>query len=306
VDYYTYTASDNVAAVVLSCNIKLQIWGTPEIVAYRMRNETTQTYLSWCTANPSISDYMTETEWTLSQGSGVKEICIQAMTYNGVTAEFCVPVIADYSSTTFEVKLYSDSNCSELLPIYNGMQVAATLLNVASGNINLNKTIYVEIIPSRVIKFVNDIHEVTYDVLQQGDNDIFDQVAVDQSTEGSQVFRGSFTIYREDNILNVDGLARIRVNFPDECQTDVAVTFGSFTKDSLNLTSMDTQFGETTTEENSLDPYRQDISGRIGVGMTIRPNEDPYFIFGDPSFYMQKADPHQSGIPQPQDESSGG
>jgi hypothetical protein len=273
------------------------------MVAYRLKNEFETNYLNWCGANSEISDYMVETEWTLSQGSGVKEICIQAMTYNGVTTEFCVPVIADYFSTVFEIKLYADDSYAELLPTYNGMHVAATLLNTTTGDANSNRIIYTEIIPSRQIEFTSDIHDITYDVLQQGDNDLFDQVATEQFTEGRQVFRGSFTVHKEDNVLNVDGLARIRVNFPDECQAETSVALGSFVRDSLNLT-IDTQFGEVAAEENTLDPYRQDISGRIGVGMTIRPNEDPYFIFGDPSFYTKKEDPVQPGIPQPEESGS--
>jgi hypothetical protein len=295
VDYYTYTASGNVAAVVSECKIKLQIWGSQELVAYRLKNEMESNYSDWCAVSPQVSDYMTETDWTLSQGSGVKEICVQAMTYNGVTVEFCVPIIADYSSTTFEVKLYADESYSELLPIFNSMYVAATLLDTDSGSAAMERTIYVEIIPSRTVEFT-DIHEITYDVLQQGDNDLFDQVAIEQFPEGRQVFRGSFTIHREDNVSNVDGLARVRVSFPDECQAETAVAFGSFTKDSLNLTSRDTQFGDVTAEEDALDPYRQDISGRIGAGTTIRPNEDPYFIFGDPNFYLKKEDPTQHGV----------
>ncbi len=297
VDYFTYNASRQVTPVVSDCNIALQIWSTPEVVALRFKNENEPNFSEWCPATPEISDYFTEKEWKLSSGSGVKEVCIQAMTYTGVTAEFCVPIVADYNPVIYETKLYADDTYSEPLPQFNGMFVAANIFDKTTGNANNVRTIYVEIIPNIDIRSDG----VNFDIIQQGENDLLDLPATGATgSDGRVVFRGSFEINKEDNVFNKDGLARVRAKFSAACEDDTFIpASGVFEKDRFNSMSEDSQASIQEGVGDSLKEFRQDISGRIGVGITIHPNEDPYFVFGDPNFFLDKKEPNQTGVNQP-------
>jgi hypothetical protein len=286
--YYTYNAAGQITAIVSTCQIVLQVWGTPETVAYRFKNETDTAYSSWYAATPEISDYMTEINWTLSKYSGIKEICVQAMTYSGITTEYCIPIIGDYASPNYSVYFYFDDQYSESLPVLNEMYVAATKFDTSTGESVVNATIYIEIIPDKTVEFGDQQHKVTFDVLQQGNSDAYDLATTEHFVDGRQVFRGKFTIYKENNVLNIDGLARIRVNFPENCAGESTLVSGPLVKDSLNIVNVNSA-SEEDEHKTLLDAYRQDISGRIGVDILIRPTEDPYFIFGNPDIFLKES-----------------
>ncbi len=299
VEYYTYNSSGQVVPVVKDCDISLQIWATPETVAIRLKNENEFNYGNWCPFTPEISDYYIEKDWKLSNQSGIKELCIQAMTYSGVTSEFCIPVIADYDKVVYEIKLYSDSDYQVPLPTYEGLFVASTKFNETTGDPILEKTIYVEIIPSVNVESDN----INFDVLQQGANDLYNLPAnkTNDST-GRIVFRGEFSVNREDNIFNRDGLARIVARFSGRCeQASFVAAQDIFDPDKYNWMAGRSQISGTTSDEFA--DYRR-TSGRVGTDLLIRPTEDPYFVFGDPNFFLEKKQSRQTGVQQSGEQSS--
>lgn len=306
VQYYTYNAAQQVAAVVNKCQISVQVVSSPEVMALRLRNENESQFSAWCPASPEITDYTTELAWTLSPGSGLKSVCAQAMTYGGITTEFCVPIIADLDRVVFEVKLYSDDQYTQLLPQYDGVFVASTLWEVETGGAKDSRTVYIEMIPSKDLGLPNGVNFINFDVLQQGDGDLFDQVAEEQTVNGRQVFQGTFEVYKEDKVLNKDGLARIRIRYFGECEQSGSVVSGSFSRDNLNVTFQDATTSVFEGLTDTFEEYRQPISGRIGVGMPIRPQEDPYLVFGDPGFFIEMKEPEAQGLRQELDSSSSG
>ncbi len=314
VDYFTYNASGTVSPVVSVCDIKLEIIGTPEVVAFRVKNENESDFGSWCPWSPEIGENMVQTSHRLSPSSGVKEVCVQAMTYAGVTGEFCLTVIADYDRIIFETRLFSDDLYSLPLPKHEGFAVAATKVEGESDPktglpVPIKKAeVFIEIIPAIDV----DKTELSYDVLQQGINDLFDLEAVEAiSSDGQKVFRGSFFVNREDKILNLDGLARIRVKIPGVCDAeDAAILFasGAYIRDQFNLMSHDPELTAGESAGDVLAESRQLISGRVGVPIVLRPTEDPYLIFGDPEFFFKKTDniTGPKGIQIIDDDGSGG
>lgn len=282
VDYYSYNAAGETISIVSKCNLGLQIWGTPEVVAFRLRNENQSFWSSWCAYSPEISSNYTEQNWVISAKSGLKEICIQFMTYNGVTAEKCIQVVADYTPISFEIKTYSDENYSKELPVFNEISVASTLYG-EKGDANYSKNIYVEIIPNQLVS----LESINFDVLQQGLNDIYDLKAVKStSSDGRDSFRGVFRINIEDNITNKDGLAQIKPKFPGVCEfVSQSVVSDGFVKDNFNLITQDSI--ASSELDDVLSGYRNNISGKIGVGLILRPSDDPYFVFGDPDFFLK-------------------
>jgi hypothetical protein len=276
VDYFTYNSSGEAVAVISKRDVVLQIWGTPEIVAVRVKNENELSYGNWCPALPEINSYFIEIQHKLSPGPGIKEVCVQAMTYNGITSEFCVPIIADYCVIDFEIKLYSDSSYSTALPKYDELYVASA---ISEKDLKTNsKYIYIEIIPSIDTEESN----VNYDVIQQGSNDQYGLEALKVvSDDGKTVFRGKFLIFSDDGTFNKDGIARIQASIPSSCGVR-SVSEGTFIKNSIN-----TVLSESSVGPDELSQYRQPISGHIGVGVQIRPDQDPYLIFGDINYYLK-------------------
>ena len=276
--------------IVSKCEVTLQIWGTPEITAIRLRNEEDAAYSKWCPWTPKIGDYYTEINHTLSFDSGPKEICVQFMTYNGITMESCVPVIADYKKIVFKLQMFADIDRQIPLPIYNNSYVAS-ITDKDGVTLPVKRTIYINIIPNNQVNAT----KINFDVLQQGNGDQLDLEAVQIDNE--QIFKGQFTIYLEDNISNLDGIARIRAKLPGSCEkiTEGFVT-ANFTREKFNLMSDNSRSSVLDSVDDNLSSYRQIVSGRIGVDITLRPSSDPYLIFGDPDYFLQRKDSEQDGV----------
>ena len=292
--YYTYNASGKILPVVNKCDLLLQIWGTPECVAFRLRNENEDNWSSWCSYTPEISEFYTEKKWTISKGSGIKEICIQLMTYSGVTSQKCFPIIADYNQVIFETNMFEDADFSIPLPTFDQLFVASTKFNIETKTNNKEKTIYVELIPNVSI----DSEFINFDVITQGTEDIYDILATKIiSPNGQESYRGNFTIKIEDKITNIDGLAKILPKFPFSCLSEqFVVKQNTFVRDNLNQISKNHNVDDIDID--ILSEYRQNFSGIIGTGITIRPNDDPYFIYGNPDFFLEVKPNIQQSIPK--------
>ncbi len=319
VQYYTYNASGVLTPIVSTCNIALEIHGTPEVVALRFRNEDKTLWGPWCPWSPQISDFVMERNYKLSGGSGVKEVCIQAMTYKGITTEFCLSIVADYETVVFETVFYKSTDSDGALitnfsavdssenfetddtklvrlPLSEGISVA----NLApEGGVLINEiVVLVEIIPNQ--EFAEELgKQINFDVLQQGTNDQRGRPANrGKNNEGRVLYRGDFMIKKEDKVSNVDGLARVNPAFLSACSTDVDTinASGTYTRDAFNEIVQNNVDVETT-EADSLAEFRQTTSGRIGVNVDTRSSEDPYFVFGDPNYSLKKEDGQRSGVP---------
>ena len=284
VDYYTYNSNNDLTPIVSVCDIILEIVGTPEIVAFRLKNEINESFSNWCPWSPEIEDFYTETHWKLSSGQGIKEICIQAITYAGITTEFCFPVVADYSTIVFEANFYSDENYTNKLPKFDGLFVAST------GGLpdSISSIVFVEIVPNIPI----ESSMLKFDVFQQGASDQLDLTA--SKLLNSNIFRGSFTVQKEDKVRNIDGLARVRPRFPESCEDiSVALADNAFQKDKFNVMVNDPTILED--KQDLLKQYREAISGRIGTSVLVRPTDDPYLVFGDPNYMLQSIKAKQTG-----------
>ncbi len=301
VKYYTYNSDGATTPVVTDCDVVLQIWGTPEVIALRLRNENEEVFSKWCPFSPELSDYQMQKPWQLSGGTGIKEVCIQAMTYSGLTSQFCVPVIGDYDRVSYQIKLYADASYVEELPASEGLSVASTR-DPNTGMSQSSNTVWVKIIPSRSL----NIDFVNFDVIQQGEDDLFNLVAnkfIDN--DGRLTYRGKFVVKIEDNIFNMDGLAQVRARFPGKCEdTKSLVTSDAFTKDRFNIVTEGTSRQSSDPSDSPTDPlfeFRHPISGNIGVPVSVRPTtDDPFMVFGDPRFYekVELPDPDEQGIPE--------
>lgn len=223
VDRLTYNSSGSVVPAVSSQLVQLLLYGTPEVYAFRLRNENGN-YGGWLPWSPELGRYYTETNWKLSSNPGLKQICVQLMTYAGKTTEFCIQLIADYQLPVVDIKLYyKQNNAMVELPRFNLMPVAAindqaiTLSHLQDNLVLLQdeRTVYVEIATSS--KITDGF--IYFSVIQQGTHDII-RKATDpgyvELTDHRMGYKGSFDIHTEDYSLHKDGLARIIVSFPED------------------------------------------------------------------------------------------
>lgn len=281
--YYTFNSRKEVIPVVRSNDIVLQIWGTPEVVAIRVKNETDTVFSDWCSFRPEISDYYIEKEWTLTKNSGIKQVCIQAMTYSGVTTSFCTDIVADYQYVTSTINLYSDNQYTKSLPINNGLFVASTSFDIANLSISSSQKVYVEIIPHQSV--INDV--LQFDVLMQGEKKYLNQLAAKTvNSLGQTCYRGEFTVYVDGINNSKDGAGKIVPRFDTIQQTGTVGVEKNFVRDQFNVFEE-----QNSPSAEEIETYRQEISGRIGIPVLIRPDEDPYFIFGDHDFFTEESQP---------------
>lgn len=261
VDYYTTTTSGTSIAVVSKCNLTIELLGTPEVMAYRIKNEDETSYSSWIPFEPEISNYYTQISHKLSQNSGIKEVCVEVATYSGITASFSITIVADYENIPYDIIMTTTENNTELeLPLYEGNFVASTK---TQDFIDVN--IYI-IVPDEVAKTFVSLP--TFDVIQQGTNDLFGQNTIEASIPSGikasgKAYKGTVTIYKQDNRYNVDGVANIKPRFDTECISEKYILSAS-----ANTRNQFNYFGKATvvdTYSDNLNEYRNPITGQIGI-----------------------------------------
>ena len=125
--------------------------------------------------------------------------------------------------------------------------------------------------------------DLRFDVIQQGVGDSHDLVASWDDNE-PQIFKGEFTVYKEDKIVNIDGLARISVKMPGT--GDDSTPSGKFTRDILNVMGDESSKTVEITTDDVFQDQRMDVTGKLGADIVARPSSDAYLIFGDPNYYF--------------------
>ena len=313
---YHITRNDKPVAVVNDCNVILEIIGTPEVIAVRLRNEASRDWSTWYPFDTESGNNTMEVPWLLTSANGVKSVDVQVATYQGLTESFNLTVVADYHRVGFNVDFYKLPTDSDIKPpdevdITNnslfleenllnrieGIPVAATrepIFSVDTGLV-LRKNDYI-LVQISVEKSYLDMFtqeqkdngeaDITFDFIHQGSNDQFALRAKYIIAEES--FRGTITINTEDSGLHKDGLAFIIPHFKNDCfNRGVEFSTELYNKDKYNLViqgmpDLDAQADIWAAE--------RDEFGAIKHKITLRPDEDPYFVFGDPNYRLKQPD----------------
>jgi len=277
VDYYTRNAAGDSIPIVSNCAIKIEMLGTPEVVAYRIKNENETRYSEWIPFKPEISNYLTQINHILSPNAGIKEVCVEVATYSGVTASFSLYAIADYDPILFDIVFTTViGNEAMILSNYESIPVAS-----ANKNDSLTIHIWIKVDDRHVNRLTKN---PTFDFVQQGMNDLFgvsterkDSIDAPENPEemlvleefgSGTVYKGTIVVYSQDGQYNKDGLARIKPRFESECileyySLDAAIK----TRDIFN------DFGRSLVDDqrtDNLSSLRDSRTGRIGIRPDIR------------------------------------
>ncbi len=324
---YHITRNEKPSPVVDKCSIGFIVIGTPETTAVRLRNGSSE-WSRWFPMDSEIGENTINIDWDLTPESGTKSVQFQAATYAGLSITESVTIIADYTKIVFDVNLYkpfkdspvppdpvdlSDANIwldSNRLKDLDDIPVAAmrrpkveTIEEEKVLILSETDYIFVEIVPSieymRQFESIPDEEkasglseiEPTFDFVQQGSDDKFNVGTIwARNAAGKEVFRGVFEISKDNKGSSKDGLAFVVPHFKNDCSDASSVVSGSsdYIKDSFNVVVPGIPAGRRATED--VWAKDRDKIGRIEHKIVIRPNEDPYFIFGDPNYRLKRQD----------------
>ena len=326
---YHVTRSRAPIPVVDQCRISLEIVGSPESVAVRLRNGTSGSWGKWLPFSPETGSETIEVDHILRRGSGVKEIQVQVASVAGVVPTATIIVLGDFKPITHSVNFYKPiGDCDTGTPCSPDEITPEDLSNSniwqESNKLNMSENIpiasvrhpelvkdgddsnlvfrdseyiFIEIVPESTYfqQFTEkelstlDIAP-TFDFIQQGGKDEFNLPTT--YVQGENVFRGWITINKEDKGSFRDGLASIVVHFKDDCSDPASVSASTitervseFNKDKFNSLVP----GTPSSASIKSDPFAgdRDQFGQIKSKISIRPVEDPYFVFGDPNYRLK-------------------
>ncbi len=314
--------ADKVVSIVQDCLVRLDVVGLPGSYAVRLRNEEDTDWSDWIkignrrvdqilgydatgkTEGTYMSAYFIEQErfvvpWALSAGSGMKRVCLQLLTYFGISRTFCLDMLLNIEEMEYQVSFYLDSALTAEVPVYNGYPVVKgkVYFTVTFNDKDRLKFYIDKMHLLNEDKYGDLIATLTYNVIQQGDNDLLSQTLTNVS-EG--VYKGDFELETSDGIFNKDGLGAIVVNIPNPCTRMQKILPGAGTSDFYNLMNLnilrdfyvkyDNIFLDLTPEE-LLEEYKSSGLARVVSLVPLYEYykaDDPRFMFGDPKFFIQK------------------
>lgn len=318
-------SSGNTVPVVDNCISRLEISGPPGSHAVRARNENDRDWSDWIiidtdsNSSGNVSSllraYSIDNErfvlpWQLSSGNGLKRVCMQILTYYGVTSLFCQDVLLQQYELSYRVELSYNSDFSSSLTKYEEYPVVSA--EDSEGN---TRTVYVKVIfddkdsHDKLESYLTDLGEsfnLTFNVIQQG---VYDQFGLPLNKIGEQdlsegvSYSGSFTLDNSDGVFVKDGVASIVVNIPNPClqQTSQTCNVSNIEEGLYNLRSgLYTQdsyvsylsFIDDISPDKLLDHYSKSGLGFISNSKKMDEfydKDDPRFNFGKPDLYKNSS-----------------
>ncbi len=329
----SYALSDgNIVSVVENCVVRLDVVGVPGNYAVRAKNEDDREWSNWINIDSEIPDidrsnlgsapfvesakmsaYSIDNNrfilpWLLSPGTGVKRICLQVLTFFGISPSFCVDVFSNIKELEYDVSLwktFSRNEFSDPADTYNGVDVVTV-------NSNLGLTpIYVKVIfkdPDKLDFYLDYLSTMsryanlsssylTFNVIQQGVNDQFNLslISIDKG-----IYKGEFVLDKSDGVYNKDGLAAIVVNVPNPCTAtqDIICGYDNFDKyNKMQISILRDAYSKYDDIVGDISPsnveYKHQIAGvskldDINWFKNYYSADDPRLIFGNPRFFITK------------------
>lgn len=316
---YNITKNGITIPVISKCNIKLEVIGSTDTISIRIKNSEDKNYSEWKLIDPKFNLESTIIDWKTSNGNGLHVIQFQCATINGLSQTGILNIICDYDKVSYKLNIYKPLSSTPFPPetvdiknndiwkdsnkvlLFNGLDVASLRPPISvSENVLFPESdyVFIEIEPNPIyMKQFSEISDETkssglsgiepvFDFIQQGEQNIYGITTIwARNDKGNEVFRGLININKDNTTFYKDGLASILIHFKNDC-SDIGSLEGSektnYIKDIFNLTS------NTSDSTNSQFILERDDNGRLLYKLTIRPNEDPYFAFGDPNYRIKE------------------
>jgi len=252
--------------VVTSPLISLDVIGAPGTYAVRVRNDNDADFSPWIPVGGDIpvlplsvtdsSDYRSFQDifrarftsrdrftlpWLLSAGTGMKTVCVEALTFFGKTTEFCTSIICQPSMPDYSIKFYAQSEAIRIplsrfkeYPVASPFAFAIDKPQVANNDLRSLEedrlsvdSIYFEVtfdnygLIDKLVRLgglsffkkrLRGRSAVTSSVTYRGIEKL--EIDLDQDPVIKNKFSGSIVLKRSDGIFRKDGLALIGVDVP--------------------------------------------------------------------------------------------
>jgi len=316
-------ASDKILAIVNEPLVRFDVVNANGAYAVRLKNDVDQNWSQWINIglalpvgvtnsgdfndNDIFDAYFIDLDrfvvpWLLSPGNGVKKVYCQILTYEGVIPYISIDVFANYSQLDYKITLSNTVDYSSIVK-YKGYDV----VKGGSSNIIYVKLEFTDIeklrkylsLASRYTKYNTNVF--SYNVIQDGDDDLYNQALAHDITDLEGIYKGSFQIDNSDGILVKDGYATISVNVPNIATLLRTKPVYVDNTDLYNRIGI-SQFGDNSTDYKSIFPnissatlYNPVLSNTTYKIIDIEHfkqlynADDPKFNFGDIKFYIKNA-----------------
>ncbi|MFW6016189.1 MAG: InlB B-repeat-containing protein [bacterium] len=208
---------NKVLPVIEKEDINLEIAGIHGAYAVRFRESKDDSWGDWINIGVSLYNdedknkaYYIDSDrfivpYKLFKYNGIRRICCEILTFYGRTRTICTELFANLDITQYSIELYSDSEYSNNVPIYEGYPVLSQNLEeemIDSDYID----IYIKILFNQ-----KQENGLKFNVIQEGLNNQYD---LSLTTEDNKEFRGNFKLYESDGVFNKDGFGFIEVVYP--------------------------------------------------------------------------------------------
>lgn len=286
---YRSTSLSQPIPIVNDCFIDLEVIGIPGAMAYKIRNESEAEFTDWIPINLPIqplneagkvigldeqvfrdtfkgrwiaNDIFTM-PWVLSKSDGVKRVCIEVLTQFGKTQQFCLDIVAEYSSISYVIEVFyakTEPTVKIFKPVrYKGIPVvnrktfykeaadgqsAVTISNEDLRSLDLEEStevdVYIQVVfedPDRISRldalnsiasYVDrrkDSGSMRLSLYQQGSR--IQSVDLKASNASEGVYYGQFKVRKNNGVTDKDGLAFVFVDLPSECLNPFVKNFVS-------------------------------------------------------------------------------
>lgn len=316
---YHVTRSKRPVAVVSQCEIVIEVITEPETIAIRIKNET-GSWSTWYPFNPDLGENTLKIPWKLSALSGIKNVTIESATYQGLSTNAVLEIIADYKGVEYLTRFYklttpdapvpiTGQSNEDLLQVLNDNQEAFAdenalpslegipVAGIRNPSVNdesqlvrqTGEYIFVEISPSS--EYLEKLGILSASEIETSlllpTFDVLQQGEEDLFSlptifvRGQSVFRGVFPVKKDNQVLYRDGLSFIILHFKNDC-TDSSTPKLS----GLNIIKDNFNIPVSGNSSTTIVPenFERDELGRIKYPIAIRGSDDPYFVFGDPNY----------------------
>jgi hypothetical protein len=264
---FSPNGSSSPRPVVASSLISLDIIGAPGTYAVRIKNDDTSDFSPWIPIGGDVpvlpldaidtSDYREFQNifrgryisrdrfimpWMLASGSGVKTVCVEALTFFGKTNSFCTDVICEPKMPDYSIDFYAQSGSTRIpLSKYKGYPVASPfafaidkpqisdddLRSIEESQRIKIDSIYIEVEfknYSLIEKLVNlgslnffknrliGRSSVNATVIYRGVQQV--EIDLQQDADKKNMFYGSFALKRSDGLLRQDGIGLVKIDIP--------------------------------------------------------------------------------------------
>lgn len=175
--------------------------------------------------------------WITSSGDGVKRVCCEVLTFFGKTESFCFDFMSIYNKIEYKIDLFFDEKFEKPVAKFkNYMVVSNKQTDVVISDEDLSSIkedfssvskIYVKV-EFKDKEKINNIEKmqkierfnldsnIKMDVYQQGIND---QLGINLVKVSEGIYSGSFDVFSDDGIINIDGMGLISINVPGQCNS---------------------------------------------------------------------------------------